>query len=73
MVQGAVGARNILENGKAKLRQGGQTYLDMSHGLLVATQLGNDKGGVVDEVPTTRIRDEGETSRIRGNGDTDSS
>ena len=45
----------------------------MRHGLPAATQLGNEKGGEVDEVPTTRIRDEGETSRIRDNGDTDSS
>ena len=45
----------------------------MRHGLHAAAQLGNEKGGEVDEVPTTCIRDEGEAPRIRGNGDTDSS
>ena len=45
----------------------------MLHGLPTAAQLGNEKGGEVDKVPTTRIRNDGETSRIWGDSDTDSS
>ena len=36
--------------------------------MFAAAQLGNEKGGKVDKIPTTHIRDRGETSRIRGNG-----